>query len=419
MMYRWILAFKKPSNRLWVTPALWALVAVLFAFGARLATIWLPAGIFPQISLATLESLLEVIASSMLAVSTFSLSIMVSAFSSAANGATPRATELVMSDDNTRTAIASFISAFIYAIIAKTALGMEFYGQNGRFVLFVSTVLVLVYLIVTLIRWVHTISQLGGMAHTVNKIMKAAEDSLEKYRANPNMGAGWRGSCSHRARMVKAGFSGYLTHIDMSTLQNRAESADVRIHILVRPGELVGHDTPLMLVEGGEVESEDLLKCFVFGGTRGYDFDPSWGFVVLSEVAQRALSPAVNDPGTAINVMTGMMRILTEQPPENEPGDKADKYDRLSIKPEETGKWVEEAFYPIARDGAGILEVGIVMQKVLAGIWRNAPEAGVSQAAARVAERSLQRALSEMSFEPDAEELRAKHEALFGKKSLA
>ncbi|OSI36663.1 DUF2254 domain-containing protein [Neisseria dumasiana] len=415
MMYRWLLALKKPSNRLWVTPALWALVAVLFAFGARLATIWLPANLLPQISLSTLESLLEVIASSMLAVSTFSLSIMVSAFSSAANGATPRATELVMSDDNTRTAIASFISAFIYAIIAKTALGMEFYGQNGRFVLFVSTVLVLAYLIVTLIRWVHTISQLGGMAHTVNKILKAAEESLDKYRADPNMGAGWRGSCSNRARMVQAGHSGYLTHIDMASLQSRAEDSDVRIHILVRPGELVAHDTPLLLVEGGETDNEDLLKCFVFGSARGYDFDPSWGFVVLSEVAQRALSPAVNDPGTAINVMTGMMKVLTKQPSEEASGEEG-RYDRLSIKPEDCGKWVEEAFYPIARDGAGILEVGVVMQKVLAGIWRNAPETGVSQAAARVSEKALKRALQELSFEPDAEELRSKHEALFGRK---
>lgn len=50
----------------------------------------------PDIKQETLESLLNVIASSMLAVTTFSLSIMVAAFASASNGATPRATDLVM-----------------------------------------------------------------------------------------------------------------------------------------------------------------------------------------------------------------------------------------------------------------------------------------------------------------------------------
>ncbi|WP_234403952.1 DUF2254 domain-containing protein [Neisseria animaloris] len=413
MMYRWLLALKKPGNRLWVTPAGWAVLAVCFAFAARLAGVWLPPDVLPEIQLSTLEGLLDVIASSMLAVSTFSLSIMVSAFSSAANGATPRATELVMGDDNTRTAIASFISAFIYAIIAKTALGTGFYGQNGRFVLFVSTVVVLVYLIVTLIRWVYTLSQLGRMDNTLNKIQTAAYQALVEFRANPQMGTAWRGTCGSSARLVKAGYSGYLTHIDMASLQNRAEKSEAYVHILVRPGELLMHDTPLMLIEGGNGQGDGFTDCFVFGQTRSYDQDPNWGFIVMSEVAQRALSPAVNDPGTAISVMTGMMRLLTERPSENN-GSTVTQYDRLSIKPLDCGEWVRDGFAPIARDGAGILEVDLVMQKVLAGIWRNAPEASVSEAAAEMAEKALQRALQELSFEHDAQQLKRKHEALFG-----
>ncbi|MDO1510561.1 MULTISPECIES: DUF2254 domain-containing protein [unclassified Neisseria] len=413
MMYRWLLALKKPSNRLWVTPAGWAVLAVCFAFAARLAGVWLPPDVLPEIQLSTLEGLLDVIASSMLAVSTFSLSIMVSAFSSAANGATPRATELVMGDDNTRTAIASFISAFIYAIIAKTALGTGFYGQNGRFVLFVSTIVVLVYLIVTLIRWVYTLSQLGRMDNTLNKIQTAAHKALVEFRANPQMGTAWRGTCGSSVCLVKAGYSGYLTHIDMASLQNRAEKSEAYVHILVRPGELLMHDTPLMLIEGGNGREDGFTDCFVFGQTRSYDQDPNWGFIVMSEVAQRALSPAVNDPGTAISVMTGMMRLLTGRPSENN-GSAVTQYDRLSIKPLDCGEWVRDGFAPIARDGAGILEVDLVMQKVLAGIWRNAPEASVSEAAAEMAEKALQRALQELSFEHDAQQLKRKHEALFG-----
>ncbi len=83
---------------------------------------------------------------------------MVSAFASASSGATPRATELIMGDDNTRTTISGFIAAFIFTVIAKTALGMEYYGQNGRFILFIGTIAVMAYLIVSLIRWVFTLS---------------------------------------------------------------------------------------------------------------------------------------------------------------------------------------------------------------------------------------------------------------------
>ncbi|UOO83044.1 DUF2254 domain-containing protein [Uruburuella testudinis] len=412
MMYRWLLSLKKPSNSLWVTPAWGALLAVVFAFAAQLANIWLPVDTLPDIERGTLEGLLDVIASSMLAVSTFSLSIMVSAFASASNGTTPRATELVMGDDNTRMAIASFISAFIYAIIAKTVLGMGLYGQNGRFVLFVSTVLALAYLIFTLIRWVHTLSQLGRMGNTLDKIHTAAQKTLQAYRNNPAMGAAWRGVCSPRARVLRAEHSGYLTHINMATLQSRAAEKDWHVHITVRPGDLIMRDTVLALIEKGDESCDDLRNAFVLAQTRSYDQDPEWGFIVLSEAAQRALSPAVNDPGTAIAVMTGMMRLLADVAPEQAGGQK--QYDRLAIKPLDSSDWVKSGFAPIARDGAGILEVGLVLQKTLAAVNRSAPEAAVSQAAAEVAAAAFERACQSLDFAPDIQALQQKRAALFG-----
>lgn len=411
MLYRWLLALKKPSNRLWVEPALGAVLATLFAFAARLLNLWLPPDTLPDIELGTLEGLLDVIASSMLAVSTFSLSIMVSAFASAANSATPRATELVMGDDTTRTAIASFISAFIYSIIAKTALGMGFYGQNGRFVLFVSTALVLAYLIATLIRWVHTLSQLGRMGNTLDKIHTAAAEALRRYRASPSMGAAWQGPPDTDSAVLYARRNGYLTHIDMAGLQKRAEAGDGHIHIQVRPGELIMPDTPLAQVCGGAIDIEDLRDCFVLDVARSYAQDPSWGFVVLSEAAQRALSPAVNDPGTAIDVMARMMRLLLDAPAKDQ--DDVPVYDRLSLAGLDEGKWIRDGFAPIARDGAGIAEVGLVMQKVLAGIWRGAPEPAVAAAAEAMAGQSLARAEQTLDFEGDRQAVRERHRRFF------
>ncbi|POY42896.1 DUF2254 family protein, partial [Avibacterium endocarditidis] len=84
-----ILWLKKPSNGLWLTPILGALFAVFLAlFSAFIKNKALPIDIIPDISEELLNDILSIMASSMLAVSTFSLSIMVSAFSSASNGAT-------------------------------------------------------------------------------------------------------------------------------------------------------------------------------------------------------------------------------------------------------------------------------------------------------------------------------------------
>ena len=180
---------RERRNRLWVTPALASVVAVLLALAAAWVSRVVPEDTLPDIDRDTVQSLLTIVASSMLAVTTFSLSIMVSAFASAANGATPRATELVMGDEGTRSAIAMFLSAFIYAVVARVALGMGYYGGAGRFVLFLGTMGVLVMLLVTLVNWVKTLSTLGRMSNTLNKIEQAAEKALRTHWRAPLLGA--------------------------------------------------------------------------------------------------------------------------------------------------------------------------------------------------------------------------------------
>ncbi|MGC6342825.1 DUF2254 domain-containing protein [Bisgaard Taxon 45] len=413
MLYQWLLLLKKPSNKLWVTATSWALFTVIFVLSLRLGARTLEVASLPDIKQETLESLLNVIASSMLAVTTFSLSVMVSAFASASSGATPRATDLVMGDSTTRTAITSFICAFIYAIIAKTALGMAFYAQNGRFILFISTVAVLLYLIITLIRWVYTLSQLGRLGNTLEKIEQVTGNALQHYRHSPQMNAVSMRQPSAAAKKVVAKKSGYLTHIDMQGLQKKAQALEGYIHIYVRPGVLISPDTVICALETEQdVEEETLRQCFVLAKERTYEQDPNWGFIVLSEAAQRALSPAVNDPGTAINIMTMMMTLFVRVP-ESKVEEQTVEYDRLSIVELDCAEWIRDAFAPISRDGAGILEVNLVMQKVLASIWRNVPEKAVSQAALLMAEQALARAEQALTLKADIEQLRKKHVQLF------
>jgi uncharacterized membrane protein len=73
-----------------------------------------------ELGASAVDSLLSIIASSMLAVTTFSLSTVVAAYSSATSTATPRATNLLLDDTVTQNMLATFIGAFIYAIVASS-----------------------------------------------------------------------------------------------------------------------------------------------------------------------------------------------------------------------------------------------------------------------------------------------------------
>jgi uncharacterized membrane protein len=393
---------------LWVRPALGGVVAVLIALLAALGNRTVPPHLLPDMNPDTVDGLLRVIASSMLAVTTFSLSIMVAAFATAAGTASPRATELVASDEDTHTAIAAFISAFIYSIVALTALGLGLYGPSGRFILFVATILVLTYLIVTLVRWVKTLSKLGRMSNTLEKIERAATRAMAAYRQCPTMRARRAPADCQGMRALMAPTVTYIRHIDMQALQDRAHDAGVTLHLRCRPGTLVHPGTVLLYVEGDQaVDMDKLLDAFVLGHRRSYDQDPRFGLIVLSEVAQRALSPAVNDPGTAIQVLNAMTRVLIDVDADEDAGTPGE-LDALTMVDLDEDDLIAQ-FDPIARDGAACIEVQLRMQKMLAAI---ADSGVLVNAAHRQAALALQRAEAGLALAHDKQQLRQLFDAL-------
>ena len=439
---------RERRNRLWVTPALASVVAVLLALAAAWVSRVVPEDTLPDIDRDTVQSLLTIVASSMLAVTTFSLSIMVSAFASAANGATPRATELVMGDEGTRSAIAMFLSAFIYAVVARVALGMGYYGGAGRFVLFLGTMGVLVMLLVTLVNWVKTLSTLGRMSNTLNKIEQAAEKALRTHWRAPLLGAGPAPAVDAApcGRPVYARQVAYVRRIDLAALQDWAEANEARVHVRVRPGSFVDPGTELAWVELGIAQDQvvsatggdeaahrgdrrsasdpdgeslrNVHDAFYLGAERSFDQDPRFGVIVLSEAAQRAPSSAVNDPGTAIDAMNRMTRLLieTQQDEQSLPHlpAVARLHTRVTLVPLDESALVFDGFDPIVRDAAGVVQVLVRQQKLLAMIARSSRAGTVARAARDMAARALARADATGALpanERDA--LRAVHDQLF------
>src|SRR5690606_13477314 len=110
---------------------------------------------------ATLNNLFAILASSMLTVATFAVSALVTTFATVSSTSTPRARELVMADTTAQTALASFIGAFIYAVVALVALSALTYGALGRFGLFAGFVIAVGFVLMSFLRWVALVSNLG------------------------------------------------------------------------------------------------------------------------------------------------------------------------------------------------------------------------------------------------------------------
>jgi len=410
------------KERLWVQPLGYALFAVAAIFAAGLADNFAAAVYVPQITAETNEKLLTVISASMLVVATFAVASMVSAYASAGASATPRAFALVITDSVSQTALSSFIGAFIFSIVGIIAVKTGYYGSGGRFVIFLLTLAIFVWVVLTFVRWVDNIARLGRLGNTIEKAERATTEAFRKWPQPQSRGGVLDGIDPAGGRKVFASEHGYIQHIDIEMLQDWAEQKGARVQVLSRTGAFVTPRRALLTVDMSAVPPDEdqpdfdsLAEAFVIAETRTFSDDPRFGLIVLSEIASRALSPAVNDPGTAIDIINRLGRILLAWDAEARSAEPLPdpRADRVDVPPLVADDLFEDAFAPIARDGAGMVEVGIRLQKTL-GLLAQADGSAVREAAIRQASLARQRAEETLTFAHDLDRLRRAADQLPG-----
>ena len=150
-----------------------------------------------------------------------------------------------------------------------------------------------------------------------------------------------------------------------------------------------------------EMDYSDVIDCFQIGDHRLFDDDPRCGLVVLSEIAGRALSPAVNDPGTAINVLGTMLRLFVQWHHTEVAEDKnTPHYDRIAVPEILLRDMFDDAFTAIARDGAAMVEVSLRLQKTLHSLAA-IDDVAMRDAAIHHSQLALKRAKIALDLEED------------------
>lgn len=417
----WLLDRMRRS--LWVHVSSYAVLGLIVAALASLISRVLPWTLPFEISTDAIDSLLSIIASSMLAVTTFSLGALTSAYGSATSNGTARATSLLTEDKTIQSSLATFVGSFLFSIVSIAALKISFYGPQGRALLFVATVIVILLLVVALLRLINQLTKLGRVGDTITRIENAARESMENRldypflggRALPELPLLHEADSGSKGVVVRANAVGYVQFIGTQPLSNLCEEHDLHIDILVLPGNFVYEDTQLALIRDHkgplpEEVDKSIHEAFEFGTGRNYDQDPRFGLIALSEVALRALSPAVNDPGTAIDVIGRQTRLLSYWGQAwAEAERKKPDYPRLSVRPLVYQDLYEDAFSLIGRDGAGQIDVMSRLLKSLSALTRIGP-AAARHSARQQLQLAYERSISSLSTKEEKNRLETIYE---------
>ncbi|GGI89735.1 hypothetical protein GCM10007973_27620 [Polymorphobacter multimanifer] len=381
----WLL--RQLVRQIWVRSIAIGLLGAVVALTGIVFGRFIPGRYEDMLGAGAVDDILTILASSMLAVVPFSLSVAVRAFAAAAESATPRASRLLEEDSTTQNVLSVFVGAFLFSLVGIIALATGAYGAQGRVVLFLATVAVIALVVGVLLRWINHIMRLRRVGATLRRVEAAPTRALIARAKSPYLGGQNAGHGPPLTALpVLACKTGYVQHVDMEMLSDCAEAHDLNIWLVDLPGSFATLADPLFLVVGRNTDAAVLAQlrdAFTIAAERNFDQDPRFGLIVLAEIASRALSPAVNDPGTAIDVLGRTVRILGHWLGDDglEP-----EYPRIMV-PAITGQeLIEDAFLPIARDGAALVEVQIRLQKALAALARMAPAQFAAPAAAMALE---------------------------------
>jgi uncharacterized membrane protein len=299
----------------WVIPLSYALVAT--AAGMILPRIEMPVfhGLTATVSVSAAMAIYSSIASGMLALSgiVFSLAFVMIQFSATAYS--PRLVLWISRDPFMWHAVGVFTATFLYAI---AALAWVDRNGSGRVPL-ISSLVVIALLLASVTMFVGLIQRITMLQ--INRMLDFTGDQGRKVieAVYPRSDAPVASLCStefqglaitqtmlHRTRPE------VIQALNIDALVGLAREADAIIEMIAAVGDTVVDSTPLLRVFGAHqnIDERKLATAIEMGDERTFEQDPKYAIRLLVDIAIKALSPAINDPTTAVQALDQIEDLL-------------------------------------------------------------------------------------------------------------
>ena len=410
MLKRWQWQMSNFLTLMWVRAALFSLAGIGAALVALIVKPWVPQDLALTVGADAVDKILTITASSMLAVTTFSLSTVIAAYGSASASATPRATQLLMRDTSTQNMLATFIGSFLFSVVGIIALSTGLYGNQGRVVMFAVTLVMIVLVVYTLLMWINHLMKFGRLGEVTERLEHVTREALAQRIAHPYLGGKPlpdKSDIPASAEAVLSPITGYIQFVDIQALGELASEKGQAIYVVAPPGTFIYTGMPIAYSVGLEPDvHENILTWFKLGYERSFEQDPRFCIQVLTEVASRGLSSAVNDLGTPIGIIGRGVRLFQRYACEPSCTMPVEKHcERVFVSALKDDDLFDDFFRPIARDGASILEVQIRLQKALQILATIAPDR-FAEPAKRQAAIALGYAEKGLALEEEREQIR-------------
>lgn len=302
----------------WLVPALCVLAAIGLAIGLVFADQQLgqtrAVFLFPGPPDGA-RSLLSSVIQAMITFTGLVFSITIVVLQLTSGQFSPRVMRSFLRDRTIQFALGTFVATFVHAMVVLRAVRGT--GASDAFVprLAVTVTFLLVLASVgVFIRYISHIANMIRLASIVDSIGKEVRALIECRYPFGAPDPPDAPPLPPPRRIVPSPQPGVLVSVNESALVDRAAGAGVLVSLVPRVGDYVPAGAPLLRVHGdAEIPDEQLTGHLGFDIERTLEQDVAFAFRQLVDIAQKALSPGVNDPTTAtqaIDIIHDLLRRL-------------------------------------------------------------------------------------------------------------
>jgi uncharacterized membrane protein len=300
---------------LWLLPLAGGLLGVLLGWGIVLSdqSVHLPS--FWTYSASTASTVLSAIVGAMAALTGFVVTVTVLAVQMATGTFSARYMRLWYRDRVLKILLALLVGTLAYSFALLQRIENNFVPDLGVSIAGLLVLSALLLFVFFLDRFIHRLRPVAVAMLVADYVHRGFERYTAALAAAPDVFSGaFEPVGEQPALVIGSAKPGAIQALDVRGLAGWAREHECLVVICCQVGDFVAAGAKLIETYGGTAPGaraeRRLRKMIVLGDERTIEQDPAFAIRIMVDIADRALSPAINDPTTAVQVLNHLSDVL-------------------------------------------------------------------------------------------------------------
>jgi uncharacterized membrane protein len=261
---------------------------------------------------STARSIISTIAGAVISLTVFSFSMVMIVLNQAASQMSNRVLTSMIQNRFQQLVLGFYIGTIVYALFLLSTIRDI---SSGIYIPALSIYLLIFFTIVSIFLFIYFLDYVTRTVKFETVIDRVMNQTFETMKKNfvpiETEDVFWQNLPFIE---IKTQQSNYFQSFDEKRLLELARSENVFVSILHPPGTFLIEGIVFIKVYAEKTISEDCRKniasVFDFYSGQPIDINADYGFRQLAEIAIKALSPGINDPGTAVIAVHSIASLL-------------------------------------------------------------------------------------------------------------